>query len=374
MMHMATWEDGPEYAPLTRPRDFAPAPDSELETAPAQPRPEWSAPAQRPRDYQQQDLPPLSTLIPNPRPQRDASQPFDVVASNMTGMGALGGPAGPPGAAVATPVAEHRSVATAWNAAHWSPPAESSWTPPQPLNHSDPQRPFETSRQHQPQAPQSWPGLASVQPQPPPSARPGGNTWADPRQGGANTFAPAQNPHPLNQYNPNAPAETRYDRNQYNPNQPATDRYNPNQPATDRYSPNPYNPDHYAPHSGAAVPDPKTPGEFVRAVVFGIGLAPLICLALGLFPALAPLTLIAAFFLRRTGTIAQALISKFYFAAIGVVVVGSLASILNGNTFYTAVSQAAFFASLLLLIASFMAVSLALRSGRPQPPPPSQWG
>lgn len=368
---MATWEDGPEYAPLTRPREFAPAPNSELETAPTQMQPAWSAPSHRPRDYQQQNLPPLSTLIPSPGPQRDASQPFDVAASNMTGMGALGGSAAPfssagPVGAAAAPVVEHQSMATAWNGAHWSPPAESSWTPPELLNHSDPQRPFETSHQHQPQAPQSWPGLTSLQEQSPNNVGQAGNPWPDQHH-------PSQSA--ANQYNPNhyEPSQGQHGQGQQNHSQHGQGQYNPGQYGQGQCNPGQY-PDPYAPNPRVAAPDPKTPGGFARAVVFGVGLAPLICLALGLFPALAPLTLIAAFFLRRTGTIAKALISKFYFAAIGVVVVGSLASILNGNFFYTALSQASFFASLLLLIASFLAVSMALRSGRPQPPPTSQWG
>ena len=347
---MATWEDGPEYAPLVRPREFAPAPDSELDTAPIQSQPAWSAPAQRPLQYQQRDLPPLSTLIPNPGPQRDASQPFDVVASNMTGMGALSGQALPSDAPLAAPLAQPQSMATAWNGAHWSPPAASSGPMPELLNHSDPQRPFETSRRNQPQAPQGWPGLPSMQPEP------------TPPQHFHNQYD--QNQYPVDQYGPNQYAQNQYGQNQHGQNQYAQNQYGPDQ----------HGQNYYAKPGQVAIPNPQTPGEFVRALLVGVGVAPLICLTLGLFPAIAPLTLVAAFFLRRTGTIAKALISKLYFAGIGIVLIGTLASLLNRNTLYPALSQASFVVSLLLLVGSFLAVSMALRAGRPQPPTPSQWG
>ncbi|MFT4166787.1 MAG: hypothetical protein QM650_16240 [Microlunatus sp.] len=99
---MATWEDGPEYAPLERPDAFdAPAANpSDLAPPPADPA-QPLAPLERPLFADpSQPVPELAQLVPVPPAQRDPSEPFDVVSSVVT------------------------ADSSAWAAAHWSPPAQ----------------------------------------------------------------------------------------------------------------------------------------------------------------------------------------------------------------------------------------------------------
>ncbi|MBA3528325.1 MAG: hypothetical protein H0T91_03250 [Propionibacteriaceae bacterium] len=96
---MATWEDGPEYAPLERPDGFSlpdvpplePAPPVEQLAAAPQDRPHFAGP--------QAVVAALATLVPVVAEQRDPATPFTVVSSTLTSMD------------------------SAWGAAHWSPPA-----------------------------------------------------------------------------------------------------------------------------------------------------------------------------------------------------------------------------------------------------------
>lgn len=87
---MATWEDGPEYAPHQRPQSFSEPSVDPLEEAPAPP-PMTEAPASRPRFEQpEQPVVPLVTLVPRPVEVRDPQQPFDVAAATITGDSAWG--------------------------------------------------------------------------------------------------------------------------------------------------------------------------------------------------------------------------------------------------------------------------------------------
>lgn len=96
---MATWEDGPEYAPLERPVDFGRPPVAELDVAPPVAPQAASAPQDRPV-FSAPPVPvaPLATLVPTPEAPRDPQLPFDVAAATLTGDGA-------------------------WGALHWSPPS-----------------------------------------------------------------------------------------------------------------------------------------------------------------------------------------------------------------------------------------------------------
>lgn len=103
---MATWEDGPEYAPLERPDDFSVPSADPLEIVP----PAYQSAAQAPKDRPQFDGPrdtvaPLSQLIPVVADQRDPGQPFAVVSSTLT------------------------STDSAWGSAHWSSPHGPSGSP-----------------------------------------------------------------------------------------------------------------------------------------------------------------------------------------------------------------------------------------------------
>jgi len=115
---VATWEDGPEYAPRERPQYFADAPVPPLEQAPEAERPAEGLPAVRPRfDEPSAPVAPLATLVPTPPDERDPSRPFDVVTATLTsestwgsptqplGHAPLGSTPSPAGAPVATPVA-----------------------------------------------------------------------------------------------------------------------------------------------------------------------------------------------------------------------------------------------------------------------------
>ena len=103
---MATWEDGPEYAPIERPDNFSVPEAAPLEVAPPAYQPAADAPKDRPRfDDPQAPVAPLSTLVPEATDDdRDPQRPFDVVASTLT-----------------TP-----SASSAWGSAHWSGPGAAS--------------------------------------------------------------------------------------------------------------------------------------------------------------------------------------------------------------------------------------------------------
>ncbi|WP_028709063.1 hypothetical protein [Propionicicella superfundia] len=83
---MASWEDGPEYAPTQRPAAFTAPRVAEL-PAPAPPSsPAVGAPAERPHDFTQPDrpTPALASLVPAPAASRDATVPFAVAAMTLT--------------------------------------------------------------------------------------------------------------------------------------------------------------------------------------------------------------------------------------------------------------------------------------------------
>lgn len=81
---MATWEDGPEYAPVARPGTFVSPEAPALSIAPPRPAPSSRAPAERPRFESAEELRELATYGPPPGPVRDPQEPYDVVRSTMT--------------------------------------------------------------------------------------------------------------------------------------------------------------------------------------------------------------------------------------------------------------------------------------------------
>jgi hypothetical protein len=91
MTCMATWEDGPEYAPLERPADFAQAAVAPLSVAPPVQQMAALAPKDRPAfDQPPVPLTPLATLVPIAEETRDPQVPFAVVSSTMTSDSAWG--------------------------------------------------------------------------------------------------------------------------------------------------------------------------------------------------------------------------------------------------------------------------------------------
>jgi hypothetical protein len=98
MNGMATWEDGPEYAPIERPTHFADAGAAPLAVAPPVVQMAAEAPKDRPF-FHQPPIPvaPLETLVPTPAETRDPEVPFAVASAAMTSD-------------------------SAWGALHWGPP------------------------------------------------------------------------------------------------------------------------------------------------------------------------------------------------------------------------------------------------------------
>jgi hypothetical protein len=98
---MATWEDGPEYAPADRPSEYA-VPDVHPLSVADPPQQQPAVPADRPRfGDPDQPVTPLGALVPGGDDvERDPRTPFDVDSDAMTQSAGRG----------------------AWGAAHWRPP------------------------------------------------------------------------------------------------------------------------------------------------------------------------------------------------------------------------------------------------------------
>ncbi|MGJ3508776.1 hypothetical protein [Enemella sp. A6] len=158
---MATWEDGPEYAPHEPPAHFAAPETAPLSTAPVRPTPSAGAPVQPPREFAAPQAAPLAQIGTGPGlNSRNPSQPFAVAAATMT------------------------DGTSAWGAAHSmrnAEPAAEQWAPPQgtpavPTGASrrdggrDPLRPINIGNTAAP-AEQNWAP-------PPGSARPAGTAVA----------------------------------------------------------------------------------------------------------------------------------------------------------------------------------------------------
>ena len=164
---MATWEDGPEYAPLEPPAEFA-APDAPPLSMADPPQQPPQAPADRPQfGIPGQDVVPLTALVPEAGSQhRDPHLPFEVDSDAMTQSGGGG----------------------AWGAAHWRPPTgppvgdspqQGPWGPPSSVPVASPTDPM-TLRSAPPSAPGGLPApgtpawfgpgpMAPARREPPPS-------------------------------------------------------------------------------------------------------------------------------------------------------------------------------------------------------------
>ncbi|MDO5499294.1 MAG: hypothetical protein Q4F67_06395 [Propionibacteriaceae bacterium] len=82
---MATWEDGPEYAPAARPDVFAaPAAVRPLDKAPERQIHSAGAPLIAPAFDQREQIAPLAQHHPDTGPHRDPNEPYAVAASAMT--------------------------------------------------------------------------------------------------------------------------------------------------------------------------------------------------------------------------------------------------------------------------------------------------
>ncbi|MCW2812159.1 MAG: hypothetical protein JWP61_2617, partial [Friedmanniella sp.] len=88
---MATWEDGPEYAPLERPSGFDQPVVAALDDPEPVARPADGAPDERPA-FTDPDQPvrELASLAPTLGPTRDPGLPFETVSTTMTSASAWG--------------------------------------------------------------------------------------------------------------------------------------------------------------------------------------------------------------------------------------------------------------------------------------------
>jgi hypothetical protein len=122
---MATWEDGPEYAPIERPSHFQNPDAPPLTAAPQRAHVAASAPESRPGfEYPSTPVRPLASLIPMVRDEpRDPQKPFAVVSSTMTSD-------------------------SAWGAVHWAAPTGRpvgptvGWSPAVVTSHPRPDQPI----------------------------------------------------------------------------------------------------------------------------------------------------------------------------------------------------------------------------------------
>jgi hypothetical protein len=121
---VATWEDGPEYAPVEWPTGFVAPDTAPLSVAAPTSDPSAGAPAEAPAGFDQphDPVPALADLVPTTAPTRDPSEPFQVESAVITAGSAWG-------SAHST-----QAVAAPETAPIWTPDqaVASSYPPPQP--------------------------------------------------------------------------------------------------------------------------------------------------------------------------------------------------------------------------------------------------
>lgn len=136
---MATWQDGPEYAPLERPQEFERPVVPDLDQAPEAPQLAALAPKERPGFVDPTDpVAPLANLVPLVKDVRDPRLAFAVVTATATSDSAWGAAHWNPPGGTPTPVSPLLPLApispTDPAAGPWGPPAGTPWpAPDQPL-------------------------------------------------------------------------------------------------------------------------------------------------------------------------------------------------------------------------------------------------
>ena len=319
---MATWEDGPEYAPLQRPTEFSPPPGAPLETgsapAPVAPPPPAPPPPVRPTFTDPADpVAPLATIDPAVGPDRDPTIPFDVASATVT-------PAG-----------------SAWGAVHWSAtPAASPTAGPAGWP---------------PASQPAWPAPAVAYPASP-AGQPPGPALPLTHDGGAPAPrmafpAPYDSPPPA----PLGPAALPPPMNGFPA--PGTPQW---------FGPGPHlPPPPPAPVTARRVVDAATPG---LCVTLAIG---------GLISLLAPVTLAVAFVLAGRVSVARDKVRHTFriaFALLGVI--GLLAALGNDGGFsdwWTTIGRWCLAASWIVLVTVLIQITRELKSGF-APAAPGPWG
>ncbi|MCL2784769.1 MAG: hypothetical protein FWD55_04895 [Propionibacteriaceae bacterium] len=132
---MATWKDGPRYAPAARPAGFA-EPAEALSLAPAPVPPALPpAPPMPPDGFQPTGQgKPLEAIVPIIKDARDPHQAFSTVASLMTSGDATSTVAvnAPAGSSGRVPYEPFRIIPATPTAASWAPP-DASMVPAKPI-------------------------------------------------------------------------------------------------------------------------------------------------------------------------------------------------------------------------------------------------
>lgn len=316
---MATWQDGPEYAPLERPDEFSMPEVAPLETAPA-PAAQPPAPAERPGfDGPSAPVAPLETLVPVPGDQRDPERPFDVVSSNLTAPGAWAGVHGS---------APHEVTPQPAAPGPWPLPG---WTYGNPgTAHAAPGLPSAPSYPGAP-AHLGAPALPAGQPSPSDAHRGAGYPGAaSPGQ------LPSQNAFPV-----------------------------------------PGTPEWFGP--GASGEQPPAPGRLdARQVLDAVTPGLLICLGLGVvIRPLAPILVVVAFVLCRRVRVAQVQVRRTFAVGLGSLVALALSGLLSGPLsfahWWDVLSGWSRLTCLVTAVVATIQVWARLRSRatRPDPPPPS---
>ncbi|HEY5980803.1 MAG TPA: hypothetical protein VIT41_14350 [Microlunatus sp.] len=344
---MATWEDGPEYAPLERPDAFADpaAATVGLEAPPAAP-PTPPAPTERPAFVDpDQPVAPLAALAPEPPAQRDPNVPFDVAASLMT------------------------AETSAWASAHLPPPASG---PPAP----GPQAPGPAPVP----SPPTQPSLYS--PGPPPTSQAvvnGQRSAGQYTNGGAGgnwpgygspTGLPTQ---PLPTYPPPGYPPPSHPPAPYPTGSAGQPFPPPGPPVADGPFAAPGTPQWFGP-GDYRQPAPPPPSPTARTVLAAVTPGVLLTLVVGGFVwVLAPVTILLAFVLSGRIQYGRKVTRTVFGAVLSFLgLVGLLSLITADGSFsqwWDTVAGWACFGSWVIVLAGAIAAYRALKQGRPDPPP-----
>ena len=359
---MATWEDGPEYAPLERPDAFADPSVATvgLQAPPPAPVPP-PAPTERPVFAEPgQPVPPLATLVPAPPAQRDPNAPFDVAASLMTAETSAWASAHFP-TAPAGPTAGHGQAPSHPPVGAPQPSPYGPGAPPTSLAVANGQRPTgQPANGRRPAGPEStpWPSGDAPTAYPPPSGAP---TYPPPS--GAPSYPP-QNypPGPAGlPRRPDVPA------NRGQPFPP------PGPPAGNGPFAAPGTPQWFGP-GDYRQPAPPPPTPTARAVLAAATPGVLLTLVVGGFVwVLAPITLVVAFLLSSRVLYGRKATRTAFAAVLSFLgLVGLLSLITADGSFsewWNTVAGWACFGSWVMIVTCAIAAYRALKQGRPDPPP-----
>lgn len=368
---MATWEDGPEYAPLERPSGFdqPPVAHTGLEPPAPTPPPIPPTPGARPRFADPElAVPALADLAPTPPARRDPNQPFAVAASVLTAAPsswAAGQGHHPPGTAPAMAAAPFLA-----------PPTMTAPVAPSAAG--------------------SAAGPLAPQPGPPNPGLPNPGGWARYGPGGGQVVngGPPGSPGPAHQLlpptYPGPPAgQPGYPPPGYPSTYPPTAQ--PGYPAAPPPSPPPAGQQGYPPPTGAPFPGPGTPewldpGRYpqptspapeptAKAVLAAATPGLVVTLVVGgLVWVLAPVTVVLAALLARRMTHGRRA-SRIAFGAVFALLalVGLVGFVTADGVFslwWDNIARWACLGSWVLLAATLMAAYHGLRHARPDLPPP----